>query len=237
MNKSLKTIQTLSKIGKILSKIAFVFNIVLFCVFILGLVAMLWGITSLTIDGTDIASLLEKAADVSVASLYSAAITGMISTAGGIFMSKTALNYFKRELNDGTPFTVDGADQMLKFGIITLCVSFGTQLIANIANMITASVMSGVKTENINNSECMIIGVMFIFISFVCKYGAEVLNEKNNASAFAVNTDSAGLNTNIPVISSNVTAENFNVTDETVTFPVTDVNAGDKKTSDKENDG
>ena len=237
MNKSLKTIQTFSKIGKILSKISFVFNIVLLCVFISGLIAMLCGITSLTIDGTNIESLIEKAADVSTASLYSAAITGMISTAGGTFMSKTALNYFKRELDDGTPFTVDGADRMLKFGIITLCVSFGTQLLANIANAITASVMSGVKTENVNNSGCMIIGVMFIFMSFVCKYGAQALNEKNNESAFVPNTDSAVHNTNIPVISPNVTVENLNVTDETVSFPVADVNAEDKKTSDAENDG
>lgn len=49
---------------------------------------MLWKFTSVTIDGADIASLHEKAADAGAASLYSAAITGMIPTAGGIFYVK-----------------------------------------------------------------------------------------------------------------------------------------------------
>ena len=41
--KSLKTIQTLSKIGKVLSKIAFIFSIIGFCGCIVGLISLFWG--------------------------------------------------------------------------------------------------------------------------------------------------------------------------------------------------
>lgn len=74
----------------------------------------------------------------------------------------------------------------------------------------------------------MKIGAMFIFMTFKCKYGAELFNERTNAVPNS--------NSETSDASSNVIFENFNVTDETVTFPVTDINAGDKKTSEEEKD-
>ena len=74
-----------------------------------------------------------------------------------------------------------------------------------------------------------IIGVTFIIVSFLCTYGAEILNEKTNAFP-NVNSDRSS-------VSQNVTFENFKVADESVTFPVAEVNAEEKKNPDTKNEG
>lgn len=229
MNKSLKTIQGFSKAGKILSKIVFIFSIVMFCTLAVGLIGLMFGSDVFKLGGESIASYIEDEAQLSLEAIYSSAITGMIISACEIFIAKTAENYFKFEINEKTPFTFEGAKKMRTLGIVTVCVTLASQPICGIADSITAKVMGSAESFESDATANIIIGVTFIIVSFLCSYGAEILNEKTNALPNA-NSDNSS-------VSQNVAFENFKVTDETVTFPVADVNSVDNKNSDAENDG
>ena len=224
MSKSLKTIQGFSKAGKILSKIVFIFSIITFCSLAVGLIGLIFGSDVFKLGGESIVSYIENEAQMSLGSIYSSAITGMIISAGEIFISKTAENYFNFELNEKTPFTFEGAKKMRTLGIVTSCVTLASQPIS-----ITAKVMGSAESFDSDATANIIIGVTFIIVSFLCAYGAEILNEKSNAVPNA-NSDSSS-------VSQNVTFENFKVTDETVTFPAAEVNAEEKKNPDIKNEG
>ena len=221
MSKSLKTIQGFAKAGKILSKIVFICSIVTFVTLAVGLIGLMFGSDVLKLGGESIVSYIENEAQLSLGSIYSSAITGMIISACEIFIAKTAENYFKFELNEKTPFTFEGAKKMRTLGIVTSCVTLASQPICGIADSITAKVMGSAESFDSDATANIIIGVTFIIVSFLCTYGAEILNEKTNAFP-NVNSDSSS-------VSQNVTFENFKVTDETVTFPVAEVNVKEKK--------
>ena len=114
--KTLKTIQTLSKIGKILSKIMFIFCIIGFCGCIVGILSMALGAETLKFGGVTLESILNTEAEVTIGTVYAAMAAGMVLCAGEAMLAKFAEHYFKRELAEGTPFTFAGAKEMLRLG-------------------------------------------------------------------------------------------------------------------------
>lgn len=186
--KSLKTIQTLSKIGKIISTIIFVCCIVGFCLCIAGIVCLACGIDGLKIGNVTLKGLIQDEASISADTLYASMAAGAIFCAAEAVLSKAAANYFKKELADGTPFTFDGAKKMQNLGILAICISVGTQIVAAIVYAILEKALPGVAPMNATSFGSVSIGIMFIVMAQVCRCGAE-LNEKNK---FYDNSDDGG---------------------------------------------
>lgn len=175
MSKSLKTIQTLSKIGKILSKIVFICCIIGFCGCIAGIASLAVGAGSvLRIGGVNIHGLIENASGLSVGTLYASMVFGMIMTAAEAVVAKFAEVYFKHELAAGTPFTFAGAKEMLRLGILTIAVPVGAMLIGGIVYGVMMCFVEGVQELDANDSISLGLGIMFIVLSVICKYGAEL---------------------------------------------------------------
>ena len=171
--KTLKTIQTLSKIGKILSKIMFIFCIVGFCGCIVGILSMALGAPTLKFGGVTLESILNTEAEVTVGTVYAAMAAGMILCAGEAVLAKFAEHYFKREFADGTPFSLDGAKEMQRLGILTICLPIGTQIIAEIVHAVMEQTMQGIAPLRLDNSGSVALGVMFLVMALICRYGAE----------------------------------------------------------------
>lgn len=171
--KTLKTIQTLSKIGKILSKIMFILCIIGFCGSIVGIISMAIGADTLKLGGITLKGILEIDADIMTDTVYAAMAAGAILCAGEAVLAKFAEHYFGRELADGTPFTLGGAKELLRLGILTICIPIGTQIIAEIVHAVMELTMQGIEPLNLNNSGSVSLGVMFIVMSLICRYGAE----------------------------------------------------------------
>jgi len=172
--KTLKKIQTLSKIGKIISKILFIFCLI-------GGIGCFVGIISLAVipdgfklGGVTIHSMIEKNAEISMGTCYTAMAVGVVLCAGEAVLCKLAEKYFKNELAAGTPFTFDGAKELMRLGICTICIPIGTAVISGIVYGIMSSIFSGVADYSFSNATSVGLGVMFIVMSLLCRYGAEI---------------------------------------------------------------
>ena len=172
--KTLNNIQKLSKIGKVFSRIVFIFCIIGFCGCVIGILSMVLGAPTLKIGGVTLESILSIEAGVTAGTAYAAMAAGMILCAGEAVLAKFAEYYFKRELTDGTPFNLGGAKEMQRLGILTICLPIGTQIVAEIVHAVMEQTMQGVAPLQLDNDGSVTLGIMFIVLSLICRYGAEL---------------------------------------------------------------
>ena len=180
--KSLETIQKLSKIGKVLSKIAFILSAVGFIGCIAGLISLKIGNGSfIRIGGVTLHALIPDEYGYNIKSIGAALSGWLIVCAGEAVLSKFAEVYFGNELRAGTPFTVDGARELKRLGILTLAVPTGSAVLGSIAEGIAAGFMKVEKLEAMDiyfdNEASIVLGIMFILGSLICRYGAELKND------------------------------------------------------------
>lgn len=176
--KTLNTIQTLSKIGKVLSKIVFILSIIGAAVCCIGIVCYALLHNVIKIDGRELSTILAMRADISVASGYVIMAAGILLCAAEAVVARFAEIYFKNELAAGTPFTFEGAQEMLRLGIITIAVPLGTVIVCSIAVGIATQFASGFDKIDFSNATSVALGVMFIILSVIFKYGAEIREGK-----------------------------------------------------------
>lgn len=138
------------------------------------------GVDTSMIVKTTLKSMLSVGAEVTAGTVYAAMAAGMVFCAGEAVLAKFAEHYFKRELADGTPFTLDGAKELNRLGVLTICLPIGTQIAAEIVHAVMEQAMQGVAPLSLNSSASAALGVMFIILSLICRYGAEQ-HEENKA--------------------------------------------------------
>jgi len=175
--KTLHTIQKLWKIGKALSTILFIFCIIGFCDCIVGILSMALGAPTLKIGDVTLEGILNTKAEVTIGTVYAAMAAGMILCAGEAVLARVAEHYFKRELADGTPFTFAGAKEMQRLGILTICLPIGTQIVAEIVYAVIEQAVQRVAPLRLDSSGSVALGVMFIVMSLICRYGADMYEE------------------------------------------------------------
>ncbi len=174
--KTLGTIQKLYKIGKILSRIAFIISVIGFCGCIAALLSLGIGNGSLIkIGGVTLQGLISDDLGYNIRSIGAALSGWLFVCAGEAVVAKFAEIYFKNELKAGTPFTLGGAGELLRLGIITVTVPVGCEIAGSIAMGIIAGFMRIAEADMHSDSSASIaLGVMFIIISLLCRYGAEL---------------------------------------------------------------
>ena len=172
--KTLGTIQKVSKAGKILSKIVFIFSLI-------GAIGCAVGITCLhflpetfEIGDVTIHNLIEKEAEMTMGTMYASMAIGIVLCVGEAILSKIAERYFKNELKVGTPFTFEGAKELKRLGICAICIPIVTKITAEVTYQVMAQYLQDVKALNIGDPASVGLGIMMIVASLLCKYGAEV---------------------------------------------------------------
>ena len=179
MSKTLNTIQTLSKIGKILSKIVFIFCIVGMSLCLVSVITMALGFEgAFKLGGVTINSIIGEAANVSADTIYATMVLGLVSCIWEAVIAKYSEDYFANELKAGTPFTFNGAKEMLRLGIITISVSIGGEIASSIILSIMKKRMEVNPEFELDSIGSVTIGIMFIVISLIFKYGAEIIENK-----------------------------------------------------------
>lgn len=181
MEKTLSTIQTFSKIGKVLSKIAYICCLVGGICCIVGLCSLAIGSgEAFKLGGVTIHGLVEKSANMKMGTIYAAVINGAIGCAGGFILALFCGKYFKHELEAGTPFNMEGAKELRRLGIFWICVPIVTRTTMEIAFVILEQFMKvSSKAEVMGEVSGIGIGITLIVVSFLCQYGAERLEGKN----------------------------------------------------------
>lgn len=83
----------------------------------------------------------------------------------------------KKELWAETPFTLAGAKELQRLGILALAIPLGSSLLGSIAEGLAAGLLN---TETataaelyFDNEASLVLGLMFLLGSLLCRYGAE----------------------------------------------------------------
>lgn len=173
--KTLNTIQTLSKIGKVLSKIIYICCIIGAAGCVVGIVSLPFADTGiLKIGGVTVYGLIVNHAGIDLNSLYPLMAGAMIVCIGQAVTAKFGERCFSYELAAGTPFTIDGAKELFRLGIITICMPLDTMILAQIISSIVAEFVGCGEAFKLEGGDSVALGAMFLFMSLLCKYGAEL---------------------------------------------------------------
>lgn len=172
--KTLQGIQTLHKLGRVLSAITFVCCVV-------GAVGCAVGMLSLPLSdkglfklgGVTIHSLIVDRADIPLDGLYPLLTGWLLVCIGHAVTAKFAERYFRRELAAQTPFTLSGARELLRLGILVICVPLGAQIAAQIVSGVVAEFVGCGDVFQLDNGDSVALGAMLLFMSLLCQYGAE----------------------------------------------------------------
>lgn len=167
--KSLKAVQSIAKVLKVLSKIGLV-------LYIIGTVLCLASGAVLVAmeaneDSTFVVSIREVLAEEYGFELWEAYISAFalaIGYAFSCYLEFSICRYFKNELEDGTPFTYRGADELRNLGIKTIIVS--------VVSTICTTVLLGVfgLEGNFRIQYSFALGIGMILLSVVFRYGADL---------------------------------------------------------------
>lgn len=175
--KTLNTIQTLSKIGKIFSKIINICCIIGLVGCGVGSVAMLVCTEASKVEGGSLNELFNAEAGVSVGTVWTAIVVGTILCVGEFFLSRTAQCYFANELKAGPPFTTEGAKELMHLGISAIWIPVVTGFLASVAREVTAQFAENAEKISVDAFDGVGLGVAIIVISLLCKYGAETMKQ------------------------------------------------------------
>ena len=170
--KELKTIQSLSKIGKVLSNIVFICCIVGFCLCVVGAIGLAVGFDKLRLGSVTVEGLVQNDLDLSKAALLAATCGGAVICIAEALLAKLAANYFARELDDGTPFTRGGAAELQRLGILAIIIPIVAQIIAQILCSAVAYAISNELAADLEPAGSVGLGIMMLVMAQVCKYGA-----------------------------------------------------------------
>lgn len=172
MSRSLKTVQTICKVCKILAEIAFVMFVVIVALMLAAAIFTGTGnFDALVSSGAlvlDDAIMHSGAAQEYVVAICVAII--IVFSAEAV-VAKFINVYFKHELKAGTPFTFEGAKEMLRLGIIAIAVPAAASIISAIyLTVVTAD--SGDWNFSVKIS--LGLGLVFLALSPLLKHGTEL---------------------------------------------------------------
>ena len=185
--RALDTIQKLSQIGRTLSRIAFIFSAIGVCGCMAGLLSLSLGSGGLIrLGGVTLHGLISEGSGGDVKGVAAAISGWMIVCAGEAVLARFAEIYFKNELKAETPFTLAGAKELLRLGILTLAIPTGCAAAGSIAEGIAAGFMNVEKAAAMDryfdNEVSIVLGIMFMLGSLLCRCGAE-LRERSGEAA------------------------------------------------------
>lgn len=180
MSKSLKTVQTICKVCKVLAEIAFVMFVVIVALMLAATIFTGTGkMDALLSSGGVVLDDMLQQTGVTQDYMVAVFVCLTIIIAAEAVVAKFINVYFKHELKAGTPFTFEGAKEMLRLGIITIAVPVGASLAATIVFGIMAA-GSGLDSE-FNFEISLGMGLMFLALSPLLKHGTELRLRAQNA--------------------------------------------------------
>lgn len=173
---SLEILQKLAKIGKILSKIAYIFALVggggcLIAAVLLPLGAGEW----LKLGGVTIQGILSRG--IGIPQAWMTVAGGAIACGGQVVLAKNAIDYFTHELEAGTPFTLAGAKELQQLGILTIWVPLACAIPVGVLRVVAEQVLNTELQVSLGIDGSVTLGIVFLIVSLLCRCGAE-LSEK-----------------------------------------------------------
>ena len=174
--KSLQTIQKTFRVFQILAKIAFVFSIVGASLCAVGvLCSIVW------YTGGQVFSLFGEpitffAGREDMNQVMAVLLSDMVYLTVDAILLTFAGQYFKTEQAEGTPFTENGANLIMRLGIRCIYMPIVSVVIASVITACLRAEQGG----DVSNLPSVVTGIVLILASLIFRYGAEL--EARNAS-------------------------------------------------------
>lgn len=178
---TLKVLGKLARLGKVLCRIAFVCCIIGFCLCGVAIASLALGFEPLRLGRVTINGLIRMETPVGMIAMYAAIITAMILCAGEAVLARFAQHYFQRALSDSTPFTLGGAQELKRLGILTICLPLGAQIIAEIVYAALTHASASAVSLRLSCGSSVLLGALFIVSSLLCRLGAEQAAHSGNS--------------------------------------------------------
>ncbi len=180
--KTLDYLQTLSKIGKVLSKIVFVCSVIGVFACILGIILLSVCNGFFLFDGNSVEDILKNEAKVTIGTLYVTMTACAILCVGEAILSDFAVKYFKNELSYNTPFNLNSAKELLRLGILTICIPIASGIVAQIVQDVMYHAFPDVTKLDISEYGSAGMGIAFIIVSLLCRYGAQIIHNSDEGN-------------------------------------------------------
>ena len=173
--KSLKIIQTLCKIARVICIIIFVLSIIGAAGCLIGIILMPALKDEVIYNHKTLEQLLEKnGTNFNVA--LTAMIMAFVVCGVSIFLSKYTELFFKKEIEVGTPFNKDIVRRMRVLGVVHIVTGILTTVI--VSSVIAIAVASNPDVENsrnfnLSNVSSLWFGIAMLIISLFANYDVE----------------------------------------------------------------
>ena len=176
--KSLQTIQKTFRVFQILTKIALVFSIVGAALCAVGVLCSIVGYT-----GGQVFSLFGEPISFftgieDMKQIMAVLLSDLVYLTVDAILLTFAGRYFKTEQTEGTPFTENGANLIMRLGIRCIYMPIVSIVIASV---ITA-ILGAEKDGDVSNLPSVVTGIVLILASLIFRYGAE-LEKRSHAPA------------------------------------------------------
>ena len=169
--KSLKVIQILFKIARVLCLVFFGLCIAGVVFTTLGL-AIFESIRNIEVGGKSITSLIiEKGYSINAIYVYFA--MGLVSSAANGFMCLYISRYCKDVIGDGTPFTRVSVKKMRKISLVGIIVSASAWALCLLAIIIAKALDKNIGTLTYNNYVSLGFAVSLLVLSVFVEYPVE----------------------------------------------------------------
>ena len=96
------------------------------------------------------------------------------SAAFSSILCRFAEKYFANELKAGTPFTFDGAKELMRLGILAIVIPLSAKALAAIVYAVLKLLLEGVEAPKDWYGISVGLGMMMIVTAVICRYGAEL---------------------------------------------------------------
>ena len=162
MSKALSNVMTVFKVVKIIAKVVFILCII-------GGAGCLIGLATLPIASY----FAEESLDL--ASAYLACLVGAVICAAEAVFAFLAARYFDNVLKAGTPFTFESSKEIFRLGIISIIISVASAIFVGVVSFVFILIADPtMKSPDANMSVSLSTGLIFLFLSLIFKYGAEL---------------------------------------------------------------
>lgn len=172
--KTLASIQKTYSVFKTLAKIAMILSFIWAGTLLLGVLGGIVWQSGGNIVGVPVEYALKLTETGAVLQMIGVLLGDFVPVLTDGLLFLFAYRYLKRELADGTPFTMTGADQVRNLGIKTIVMP----LVAIIISAVIYECFGAERPGNWDNDTEIVLGIALILFSLVLRHGAE-LRESN----------------------------------------------------------
>lgn len=170
---SLETINAVHKLLGIISRIIFICSILLMVICFVGMVCVPTVFdSSMTIDGEAVKLVVERESGETTGTIIANLIKGMLCGLFSTIIAGAVCKYCKLVKEAETPFDDKAASKLFSCGIVY----FVFWCLVNIAISVTEVAVEALMHEvvEVDKLGVPLLGVVFIFVSYVLRYGIEL---------------------------------------------------------------